>query len=309
MPSLSPASRFSRPSVEPLAPALVAVAMAHGFLAFFLWMFIAAVAPGKKALPLHKDLVWYSPTVFLPAVTETPPPAPEKPSNKITLTVAPTTPNAAQRVVPLVSKQMLAQISSQASSLVAGPMELKPEPSGLTINPVAPVANKPVDVPKEAVPEIPATPAATALTGPEANKYITLSPVEPPDAAVALTTVKPVLNLLDIANLNAAQKKREVTHGGADLEPVESALEKAILSAWKAPTIKAVPLGQRRVTLTLSILRDGSLEDVKISAPSGSDLLDASVRAAVARVTKITQRLPAAYPKERYELQVNFQIE
>lgn len=303
--------------MEPLAPALVAVALAHGFAAFFLWMFIAALAPAKKTLQLPKDIVWHSPSDFL--VIQPPPPpvvVAQKPAEQPPVkaptpapTPTPTLPLTPQtdKAAPLVSAQMLASISSQASTLVAMPSDQKSGPMSLTINPPVP-ASEPVEKTDPPVAKTP-VPEQPVITGPEANKYITILPVEAPDAVPAPAPVKPVLSLLDIANLNEAQKKREASEGGADMEPVQSALEKAILSAWKSPTIKAVPASQRRVTLSLSILRDGSVEDVVVVTPSGSDLLDASVRAAAARVTKITQSLPSQFPKDRYDLQINFQIE
>lgn len=300
--------------MEPLAPALVAVALAHGFAAFFVWMFIAAWAPSKRTMELPKDIVWLSPSDFLMPQQTQPPvilakTTAEQPQIKAATSASSPTPELPQtnKDAPLVSAQMLASISSQASALVAMPSNQSSGSIRMAIIPpvsqAEPVEKRDSPVAKTHAPEQP------VITGPEANKYITISPVAPPDAVPAPVPVKPVLSLLDIANLNEAQKKREAIEGGADMEPVQSALEKAILNAWKSPTIKAVPASQRRVTLALSILRDGSVEDVVIVSPSGSDLLDASVRAAAARVTKIPQSLPSQFPKDRYDLQINFQIE
>ena len=300
--------------MEPLAPALVVVALAHGFAAFFVWMFIAAWAPTKKTVKLPKDIVWHSPSDFR-MIQQTQPSValagktPEQSQVKAPSSVTSTTPELPQtkKDAPLVSAQMLASISSQSSTLVAMPLDQNSGPMSAAISPpVSP--SEPIEKADQLLAKTPA-PEQPVITGPEANKYITISPVAPPDAESVPAPVKPVLSLLDIANLNEAQKKREASEGGADMEPVQAALEKAILSAWKSPTIKAVPANQRRVTLSLSILRDGSVEDVVIVTPSGSDLLDASVRAAAARVTKITQSLPSQFPKDRYDLQINFQIE
>ena len=314
---MSSAHSPRRAPIEPLAPALVAVALAHGFAAFLLWMFIAAWAPAKKTLQLPKDFVWHSPSDFLVIQPPPPPvfveqqpaeqPQVKAPANASYPTLAMPLTLQTDKTAPLVSAQMLASISSQASTLVAMLSDQKSGPMSLTINhPVSPVSSdEKTDPPVARMTE----PEQPVITGPEANKYITILPVEPADVVPAPAPVKPVLSLLDVANLYEAQKKREASAGGADMEPVQSALEKAILSAWKSPTIKVVPASQRRVTLSLSILRDGSVEDIVVVTPSGSDLLDASVRAAAARVIKITQSLPSQFPKDRYDLQINFQIE
>ncbi len=303
---MSQAQSHRRPSLEPLAPAFIGVAMAHGFAAFFLWMFIAAWAPTKKSLPLPPDITWHSPADYLrlqpdtvPAITKAPEQLPRTPP--------PITPPTKTPATPVVSAKMLTEISRQASTLVMPAVELMPKVTDLTINPPVSQSVKPdqTNEPREQVPAI----EPASIIGPEANKYITISPVDQSETGAAPPVVKPVLSLLDIANLNEAQKKRWEAEGGANMEPVQSALEKAILKAWKSPTIKAVPLNQRRVTLTLSVLRDGSVEDMVVTTPSGSDLLDASVRAAIARVTKIAETLPSSFPKDRYSLQVNFQIE
>lgn len=153
-------------------------------------------------------------------------------------------------------------------------------------------------------------PAAPAGQGREANKYITLSDILPEKAAVATPRPgKPVLNLLDIAALNENKRAQETEAGGADMEPVKKALERAILREWKAPPIQSVPAAQRRVTVELAVLRDGTVRDAVMKTHSGSEALDASVRAAAGRVTKIPETLPSSFPKERYDLRVNFQIE
>jgi outer membrane biosynthesis protein TonB len=143
-----------------------------------------------------------------------------------------------------------------------------------------------------------------------ANKYITLSAVlaDKPSLPVPRPN-KPVLNLLDIAALNESQRAQDAAAGGADMEPVQKALEKAILREWKAPLIQAVPPSQRRATLLLSVMRDGSIKDAQLQTPSGSQALDDSIRETAAELSKIPETLPSSFPKERYDLRVNFQIE
>jgi TonB family protein len=160
---------------------------------------------------------------------------------------------------------------------------------------------------------MPPAKAASVLTGErrEANKYITLSAIVPEAqrSEAKIATMKPVLNLLDIAVLNESKRAVETAAGGADMSLVEQALQQAILREWIAPDIRAVPAAQRRATLEITVRRDGSVTDVFLKTPSGSPLLDASIREATGRVTKIPQTLPSSFPKERYNLRVNFLIE
>lgn len=142
------------------------------------------------------------------------------------------------------------------------------------------------------------------------NKYITLSAILPLGSAPSNPRLnKPVLNLLDIANINANERATAAEAGGADMEAVEKALQQAILNEWIAPAVESVPPSQRRATMEVAILRDGTIADASIKTASGSNLLDASVRRAADRLKKIPATLPSNFPKERYELRVNFQIE
>jgi outer membrane biosynthesis protein TonB len=148
-------------------------------------------------------------------------------------------------------------------------------------------------------------PASPAGQGRAANKYITLSFNDDTYQGVR---AKPMLNLLDIAKLNEATRSGNLIATGS-LDAVEKALQQALLREWEPPLISAVPHSQRRVTVNLVIMRDGSVKDAVIQKPSGSDVLDASVRAALGRVTKIAESLPSSFPKERYPLRVNLLIE
>jgi len=141
-------------------------------------------------------------------------------------------------------------------------------------------------------------------SGREANKYITLSAIH--DIPIIN---KPTLGLLDIARLNEAEREQQKALRSSGLDSVERSLQQTLLRAWMPPSINLVPDSQRRVSVELTILRDGRVQDVVVKTPSGSEALDASVRAALARVTKIPESLPASYPKERYAVRVNLQIE
>ena len=97
--------------------------------------------------------------------------------------------------------------------------------------------------------------------------------------------------------------------GGGSLDAVEQALQQALMREWKPPSIDEVPPAQRRAVVELVIWRDGSVRSAYLQKPSGSEDMDSSVRLALSRVTKISETLPSSFPKERYDLRVNFQIE
>jgi len=186
----------------------------------------------------------------------------------------------------------------------AGPpgQDLLGSSSALTIqsNPLATTPTPMADPDAE-----PGTPQKLmATSGREANKYITLSAIQD----VSYPT-KPTLSLLDIAKLNEAEREQQKALRSSGLDAIEHALQQTLLRAWMPPSIDLVPANQRRVSVELAVLRDGRVKDVILKTPSGSEALDASVRAALARVTKIPESLPASFPKERYAVRVNLQIE
>ncbi len=51
------------------------------------------------------------------------------------------------------------------------------------------------------------------------------------------------------------------------------------------------------------------MKEAVVQKASGCEALDASVREALSRVTKIAESLPSSFPKERYPLRVNLLIE
>jgi len=179
---------------------------------------------------------------------------------------------------------------------------------------VAPPALPAAPVPQPVGAETSLAPVISALSNPGNRKathqYITLSAILPPGKAPAKPTAnQPVLNLLDIAKLSANERAEAAEAGGADMNAVEKALQMAILKEWIAPAAHSVPPSQRRATMEVAILRDGTIADASIKTASGSSLLDASIRQAADRLKKIPATLPSNFTKERYELRVNFQIE
>ncbi|MES2595177.1 MAG: TonB C-terminal domain-containing protein [Verrucomicrobiota bacterium] len=168
----------------------------------------------------------------------------------------------------------------------------------------------PVIVPPQVQPQSPkpvesAPPPVHPGQGREANKYITLSAIVDTPPAPS----KASLSLLDIAKLNDFERARKASEDISGLDAVEAALQRTLMSAWTPPSIEGVPANQRRVSVELAVLKDGTIKDAVLVTPSGSGALDASVRAALAKVKKIPDSLPASYTKERYAVRVNLQIE
>ncbi|MCX6858320.1 MAG: hypothetical protein NTV80_25860, partial [Verrucomicrobia bacterium] len=111
-------------------------------------------------------------------------------------------------------------INSVEPSAVSPPNIAPPAPPAMTppAPPVMPVA-PPTPAPTPAVTGSPpvTAPSAPTILGDqkEANKYITLSAILPPGKAPAKPREnKPVLNLLDVANLNANERAEDVEAGG-----------------------------------------------------------------------------------------------
>lgn len=144
------------------------------------------------------------------------------------------------------------------------------------------------------------------------RKNITLSPVldldqktpspVPPSGSLPLT----MMDVVKKDKLDEAQKKAA---GGADMDPVLKSLEDALIKGWNAPAVNEVPTLQRNAGLRISIGRDGSVLQAEIRQPSGSALLDSSVKAAFEGLKKISESLPSSFPKDRYTVDVNFHIE
>ena len=205
--------------------------------------------------------------------------------------------------------------SNSAAPLVAPGVNVMPD----LATPSKSVSSAPPAIPAAPVPPTAVidNPPSPVTSGPiiqgdqkEANKYITLSAILPPGKAPAKPTEnKRYLTLLDIANMHANKRAEVAEAGGADMGDVEKALQQAILKEWTAPSAQAVPPSQRRATMEIVILRDGTIADASIKTASGSSLLNASIRKATNRLKKIPVTLPSNFPKERYELRVNFQIE
>jgi hypothetical protein len=110
--------------------------------------------------------------------------------------------------------------------------------------------------------------------------------------------------LLDIATSSKAA--RDST--GADMGPVDEAVQLTYLKEWQAPSTHLVPPGQRAAVVNLSIAKDGSVAEASL-VKTGAPALNVSITSLLQRVQKFPVTLPSSFRKERYDLQVNFQIE
>ena len=179
-------------------------------------------------------------------------------------------------------------------------------------------AEKPKPLPPAPPPPVPAKePAPTSAPAPVSlarstplratNKYITLSPrwseAEGPPAPPK--PYKPVPSLLDIASATKAAKEQS---NGADMGAVDEAIQQTYLKEWAAPSTHLVPPGQRTAVVNLSISKDGTVAEASL-VKTGAPALNVSITELLKKVQKIPVSLPSRFRKERYDLQVNFQIE
>lgn len=115
-----------------------------------------------------------------------------------------------------------------------------------------------------------------------------------------------VASLLDVAAMDAAAAGAAK---GVRLDEVDRAIIQGFLREWVAPDASKLTLDQRTVTLDVSLDRDGRVLNFSLPRHSGSDDLDLSVLEAADRLGKIDIKLPASYPRDIYEFQVNFHVE
>jgi len=323
-----PSPQIRRTVLEPLPPAVVGIALAHVLLGAVIWILLPLLREKTGSALVTPPLVWRGPGDFLPPVANPAPevatqhPTPEKPVEQpplpaTTTAPAPDPPSFADRTGVWRSEVTPAPAPSTPSDLTG----MKGYEAALALSQIPLIAHGIGVSPPTAASAIPGitSPAAVAraesvveMTG--ADKYITLSPLTSQITAPAAMPLVPKtgLGLLDMALLNdrsLATPEQPPSSLVIDMGAVETALQQALLKEWKAPAIQQVPPDQRRATLEMHVLRDGSVEVARLLRPSGSKALDASITAAAARVTKIPVTLPSSFVKERYHLRVNFQIE
>jgi outer membrane biosynthesis protein TonB len=328
-----------RAPLEPFLPAVVGIGLAHVLLGMCVWIVYPLLPARPQSMSGAAALTWFSPADFL--IPEKQPETVPMPKEMPVAAVPPSAQGGAPIGIDLSPPGGLAAAAVEtAPPAMPAPPAMTLAPPIMPVSPpmTGPVAPLPVDTlanleksmkasqgslltPENplmttqatAAPQSPADPAREAAPAPTAlkeggraaNKYITLSFINATQKAMG---AKPMLNLLDIAKLNEATRVGQIADGGG-MDAVEEALQQALLREWKPPLIDAVPVTQRRVTVELVVFRDGSVKEAVVQKASGCEALDASVREALSRVTKIDESLPSSFPKERYPLRVNLLIE
>ena len=332
----------TRAALEPLAPAILGIGLALLLLGLLAWALLPVIAPdnaeGDPSLNAA-GLVWRKPAEFMEVPQEKPvpelphkpaaelkkappvsapvvvappkpPPAiaakkiPDEPSPPVTKAVAPV-PNPAQATSDGLEYSISSASGMDAllprrgtgglSTLIGG---------GLSAKGGAAERREPV----------PAQAAATSSgeasrTLREPAKYIAISAIAKAVPQPVMAVPQPVPSLLQIAVHNEADRMMVAETGGADMGPVEKALQRTMLEAWRPPSPALVPADQRRVEVRLAVLRDGAVRDAIVHKKSGSPILDDSVDKMLKKVVKISESLPVKFPGTRYSLQVNLQID
>jgi hypothetical protein len=329
--------KTTRASLEPLAPALAGIGLALLMLGVLTWTLLPVLMPdGDVGGPgiQEADLVWRKPGEFMePPLDQPKPEAPPKPeaelknapSPPVPVAVAPLKQEAVTRLKKidaepppspkaaasgLASADGLENSISSASGMdtllprrMAGGLSTQISGGGPA---KAPGAGRGEPVQGQAAM---ATPGEAARTLREPAKYIAISAITKTAPQPVASVPQPVPSLLQIAVHNEADRILAAETGGADMGPVEKALQRAMLEAWKPPSPNLVPADQRRVEVRLAVLRDGAVRDALVHKRSGSRVLDESVDKMLQKVLKISESLPVKFPGTRYSLQVNLQID
>ena len=259
----------------------------------------------------------------------TPPPEPSAPSTAVAKSESaePMEDNLPKAIAidpaqaaALMARAMAADKSAPAPAPVpepkptAPPILPPPPPAQTTAKKDPPPAPKPVPEPPKPAPVVKPEPAAPAVAGTpppptpapqtsDASRFVTVSHPVPRKVNKDLPKVA---SLLDIAALDAA------TTGAAKgirLDEVDRAIIQGFLREWVAPDASKLNLDQRTVSLDVSLDREGRVLNFSLPRHSSSDDLDLSVLEAADRLGKIDIKLPASYPRDVYEFQVNFHVE
>lgn len=273
-----PRSNTRKAPLEPLALVWVSVVIVHLLTGLIIWRLLplwpaASLKPVFSSWKWGEDShYWFSPAEFHVAGDESPvtPPVPAPGVPEVPQTVASPKPNQ----------------SSEESGLLADTSVLK---SPMTVASSAPLSE----------------PRST-------NKVITLSPVLDEVSGKTekqVNPVRPALTLMEVLKQEEHEDKMREATGGVSMDTVLKALEEALKKAWNAPAIQEVPVLQRDASLAVSLGRTGEVLEVRMAKHSGSQLLDQSVLDAGLRVKKISESLPSSFPKDRYNVEVNFHIE
>ncbi len=332
--------KSTRAALEPLAPAILGIGLALLLLGVLAWALLPVVAPDKAdgGSSLNAaGLVWRKPAEFMevphekpepepphkpaaelkkappvsaPVVVATPKPLPATSAKKITDEPPPPVTKAVAPAPAPATRDGLEDSISSASGMDA----LLPRrgTGGLSTQIGGGLSAKGGGAERREP-----APASTASTSSgevsrtlrEPAKYIAISAIAKTAPQPVMAVPQPVPSLLQIAVHNEADRILAAETGGADMGPVEKALQRTMLEAWSPPSPALVPADQRRIEVRLAVLRDGAVRDAIVHKKSGSPTLDESVEKMLKKVVKISESLPVKFPGTRYSLQVNLQID
>jgi outer membrane biosynthesis protein TonB len=200
-----------------------------------------------------------------------------------------------------------AQAAEAAAKAAEKEKNKPPPPPATTTPPPAPVAPSLPVPPTPAVAKTPDNaPPPPAPAGTDTSRFITVSLKAP---AQAPNSTPKVASLLDMATLDQAGTGAAGATNGIRLDEVDRAVIDAFMKEWLPPDASKLRVDQRTAHLDMAIDRTGRVLNFKLTQPSGSIDLDMSVLEAADRLDKIGAQLPASFPKERYEFQVNLHAE
>lgn len=212
------------------------------------------------------------------------------------------------------AEEAASKAKAQAQAEPPSPEPKAPPPAPVPVQtastPPAPPPPPPTPVPARSAPPAPETTAAAppppAQQAVQTSRFVTVSlKTRPKDTKTAPKTT----SLLDIAALDAAGTGTTGAEAGVRLDAVDRAIIDSFMREWVPPDASTLRRDQRTAHLEMAVDRGGRVLTFKLIQPSGSIDLDMSVLEAADRLDKIGAQLPAGYPKERYEFQVNLHAE
>ncbi len=324
--------------LEPLGRYAILVTAVHAVLGLGIWWWLHSRSTKVQESP-GQNVAWMSPADFS-ASAEAPktpePTAPEKPADPKVSDKDKDDDDVPKAIAidPAKAAEIMAKAMADAQATPA-PAPTPPSPTPPTPQPEnTTVAGSPAPAmaPSPVVEEKPAPPAPVAAAKPsedpvpppvkiDPKPMAELPPPAQPGTNVArmITISHPVsekpaeapkvASLLEVAALDANGTGVSGDKSGIRLDEVDRAIIDSFLRNWTPPNANKLPLDQRSAHMEVTVNREGRLVRFKLAKTSGSTELDTSVVEAGNRLDKIGVELPASYPHDLYEFQVNFHVE
>ena len=321
--------------LEPLGRYAIWVTAVHAVLGLGIWWWLHS-RPTKIQDSPGDNVAWMSPADFS-AETLTAPDLPkqekpvenkaiEEPEEDVPKAIAVDPAKAAEIMAKAMAESQSSPVPPPATPEPAASAAPAPEQQKVAGSPAPAMAPSPVveDKPSPPAPVVATKPAAAPEpppTPPETKPLNTPPPPAPPGTNVARvitishpasgppTEAPKVASLLEISALDANGSGVSGDKSGIRLEEVDRAIIDSFLRNWTPPNANKLPLDQRSAHMEVTINREGRLVRFKLAKTSGSAELDNSVIEAGDRLDKIGKELPASYPHDLYEFQVNFHVE